>query len=267
MYSYCDLMRDVLNFGVYVENRTGTKAKTIFGGQIRHDLSSFGFPLLTTKKMYIKGIVEELLWLLSGKTDVQSLNARGVHIWDKDADRHDRGGDLGPIYGKQYRRWYIGNGVEFDQIASAIKKVKEDPDSRQNIVSAWNVADIPYMALPPCHVMYQLRVLNGMLNCHVYQRSADMFLGVPFNLASYGLLTHMIAHVCGIGVGMLVWSGGDIHIYENHVEQCMEQMNRDPYPLPTLKFNRHVESIDDFKYEDIVIENYQCHPAIKGELA
>lgn len=267
MNQYLDLLRYVLENGIEKSDRTGTGTLSVFGYQNRYDLSK-GFPLVTTKKLHIKSIVHELLWFLSGDTNIEYLNDNGVHIWDEWADGF---GDLGPIYGKQWRSWPSLNPeydwYENDQIRNIVNDIRANPDSRRLIVSAWNVAELPYMALPPCHVLFQFYVANGKLSCQLYQRSADVFLGVPFNIASYALLTHMVAHVTGLAVGEFIHTFGDAHLYSNHIEQAKLQLTREPYPLPRLKLNPDIKSIFDFKYEDIVFENYQSHPAIKGEVA
>jgi thymidylate synthase len=263
MHQYIDLCQRILSEGTRREDRTGTGTLSVFGHQMRFDLSA-GFPLLTTKKLYTRAIFHELLWFLRGDTNINYLHENNVHIWDQWADVD---GDLGPIYGAQWRSWYGANGVTVDQIQWLIDEIKSNPDSRRLIISAWNVADLPFMALPPCHCLFQFYVSNGRLSCQLYQRSGDTFLGIPFNIASYALLTHMVAHVTGLEPGEFVHTLGDAHIYLNHVEQVKLQLTRDPLPLPTLELNPGVSSIFDFIYEDIHILNYQAHPHIKGDVA
>ncbi len=263
MQTYLELLRHVMAHGVQKSDRTGTGTRSVFGYQMRFDLQK-GFPLVTTKKVHVKSIIHELLWFLQGSTNIAYLKANQVSIWDEWANAE---GELGPVYGKQWRSWPDGDGGEIDQIAQLIEQIKTTPDSRRLIVSAWNVADIPKMALAPCHALFQFYVAQNRLSCQLYQRSADLFLGVPFNIASYALLTHMIAQQCDLQVGDFVWTGGDCHIYSNHYEQVTEQLSRQPYPLPTLKINRRPASIFEYRFEDFSIENYQSHPAIKGQVA
>lgn len=255
---YFDLISDVLTNGVEKTDRTGTGTISVFGRQVRYDLS-LGFPILTSKRVHWKSVVGELLWFLQGNTNIKWLKENGISIWDEWADKE---GNLGPVYGKQWRSW---NGV--DQIKQLIQQIKTNPDSRRLIVSAWNVGDIPQMALAPCHTMFQFYVVNGKLSCQLYQRSCDSFLGMPFNIASYALLTHMIAQVCDLQVGDFVHTFGDLHIYSNHREQLKEQLSRTPYPMPKLVLNPEVKDIDSFTFEDIKLENYQHHPPIKGKVA
>ncbi|QDF15365.1 thymidylate synthase [Gordonia phage Mollymur] len=260
---YEDLLLDVLENGTDKADRTGTGTRSLFGAQLRYNLAE-GFPLITTKKVHFKSIAYELLWFLRGDTNVQWLNDHGVTIWDEWADA---GGNLGPVYGAQWRTWYDGeNQLDLDQISYAMKLLREDPDSRRNIVSAWNVADLPEMALHPCHIMFQLYVADGRLSLQVYQRSADLFLGVPFNIASYALLAHMFAQQAGLRVGELIWTGGDCHIYDNHVDQVREQLRRRPRAYPRLRLHMR-DSIFAYRYEDIEIVGYDPHPAIKAPVA
>lgn len=263
MEQYHRLLETVRRFGTDKSDRTGTGTRSIFGYQMRFDLNE-GFPLVTTKKVHTKSIIHELLWFLQGDTNIKYLKDNGVRIWDEWADAD---GNLGPVYGHQWRSWPARDGSTIDQITNLIKMIKTNPDSRRLIVSAWNVADIDKMKLPPCHCLFQFYVADGKLSCQLYQRSADIFLGVPFNIASYALLTHMIAQVCSLGVGDFVHSFGDTHIYNNHFEQVDLQLTRTPFKLPTLKLNPDVKDIFSFKYEDIAIENYQCHEAIKAPVA
>lgn len=258
MQQYLDLLRKVLNEGVPKDDRTGTGTLSLFGQQMRFDLSK-GFPLLTTKKIHTRSVFHELLWFLRGETNVRYLRENKVTIWDEWADAK---GDLGPVYGKQWRDF---GGV--DQIRWVIDEIKRNPDSRRLIVSAWNPVDIPTMALPPCHCLFQFYVVNGRLSCQLYQRSADIFLGVPFNIASYSLLTHMFAQICNLEVGDFVHTLGDTHLYKNHIEQALEQLKRSPRPLPTLKLNPVVKDIFAFRFEDIEILNYDPHPVIKAPIA
>ncbi|GAB09299.1 thymidylate synthase [Gordonia araii NBRC 100433] len=259
---YEDLLRHVLENGTPKADRTGTGTRSVFGHQLRYDLGE-GFPLITTKKVHLKSIVYELLWFLRGDSNVRWLQERGVTIWDEWADAN---GDLGPVYGVQWRSWPTPSGEHVDQIANAIEMLKANPDSRRNIVSAWNVGEIPQMALPPCHAFFQFYVADGKLSCQLYQRSADLFLGVPFNIASYALLTHMVAQQVGLGVGDFVWTGGDCHIYDNHVEQVTTQLSREPFPYPKLRL-RQRDSIDAYEFEDVEVLDYQSHPAIKAPVA
>jgi thymidylate synthase len=263
MQAYLDLLRHVLDRGADKADRTGTGTRSVFGYQMRFDLAA-GFPLVTTKKLHLRSIVHELLWFLKGDTNIGYLREHGVTIWDEWADAN---GDLGPVYGRQWRRWATPDGRVIDQIAEVIERIQRDPDSRRLIVSAWNVAEIPQMALAPCHALFQFYVANGKLSCQLYQRSADIFLGVPFNIASYALLTHMVAQVCDLAVGDFVHTLGDAHLYANHLEQAKLQLTRVPLPLPTLQLNPEVRSIDGFRFEDIVIAGYQSHTAIKAPIA
>lgn len=260
--AYEDLLRLVMETGTAKSDRTGTGTRSIFGHQMRFDLAD-GFPLVTTKKVHLKSIVNELLWFLRGDSNVAWLHEHGVSIWDEWADEN---GELGPVYGVQWRSWPTPSGEHIDQIAQTVETLRSNPDSRRIIVSAWNVADIPQMALAPCHAFFQFYVADGKLSCQLYQRSADMFLGVPFNIASYALLTHMMAQQAGLDVGEFVWTGGDCHIYDNHVDQVTEQLGREPLPLPTLKLNKR-DSIFDYTFEDVEIVDYQHHPAIKAPVA
>ncbi len=260
---YEDFMRHVDTHGVFKADRTGTGTKSVFGYQMRFDLAE-GFPLVTTKKVHLKSIIHELLWFLQGSSDNNWLRERGVTIWDEWA-RED--GDLGPVYGVQWRSWPTPDGGHIDQIAEVVKQLRTNPDSRRIIVSAWNVADLPKMVLMPCHAFFQFYVAEGRLSCQLYQRSADIFLGVPFNIASYALLTHMLAQQCDLAVGDFVWTGGDCHIYSNHAEQVALQLSRDPRPYPTLRIKRRPPSIFDYEYEDFEIEGYDPHPAIKAPVA
>ena len=259
---YEDLLREVLTHGTPKADRTGTGTRSVFGAQLRYHLDD-GFPLITTKRVHVKSIVYELLWFLQGNTNVRWLQEHGVSIWDEWADEN---GDLGPVYGAQWRSWPTPTGETLDQISAALELLRTDPDSRRNIVSAWNVSELPKMALYPCHTLFQFYVADNKLSCQLYQRSADLFLGVPFNIASYSLLTHMMAQQAGLGVGDFIWTGGDFHIYNNHVEQVTEQLSRDPLPYPTLEL-RQADSIFDYQYEDIQIVGYQHHPAIKAPVA
>lgn len=263
MKQYHDLMKHVLEHGVKKEDRTGTGTISVFGYQMRMDLAE-GFPLLTTKKVHTKSIIHELLWFLKGETNIKYLKENGVSIWDEWADAN---GNLGPVYGYQWRSWPTAKGETIDQITKVVEMIKKNPDSRRLIVSAWNVADIDNMKLPPCHAFFQFYVANGKLSCQLYQRSADIFLGVPFNIASYALLTMMVAQVCDLQPGEFVHTLGDAHLYTNHIEQTKLQLSRDFRLLPTLKINPSVKNIFDFKYEDFTIENYDPHPHIKAAVA
>ncbi|MBY0086477.1 thymidylate synthase [Brevibacillus sp. M2.1A] len=263
MKQYLDLCQRILDEGVTKEDRTGTGTTSVFGHQMRFDLSE-GFPMVTTKKLHMKSIIHELLWFLSGDTNVRYLQENGVRIWNEWADEN---GDLGPVYGSQWRSFTGRDGKTVDQIQWVIDEIKRNPDSRRLIVSAWNPAELDKMALPPCHLLFQFYVANGKLSCQLYQRSGDTFLGVPFNIASYALLTHMVAHVTGLEVGDFVHTIGDAHLYLNHIEQVKLQLTREPKPLPKLVLNPEVTSIFDFKYEDIEIVGYESHPHIKGEVA
>ena len=260
MQQYLDLLRDVLENGVDKMDRTGVGTRSVFGRQMRFDLNK-GFPLMTTKKMHLKSIIYELLWFLKGDTNVKYLQEHGVRIWNEWADDN---GDLGPVYGSQWRNW---NGEGIDQIAEVIEKLKKTPNDRRMIVSAWNVGKIAEMHLPPCHMMFQFYVANNKLSCMLYQRSCDMFLGVPFNIASYALLTMMVAQVCGYELGEFIHTLGDTHIYHNHFEQVREQLSRTPYELPQMRINPEVKDINDFKYEDFELQGYQSYEAIKGQVA
>jgi thymidylate synthase len=259
---YEDLLRDVLANGTHKSDRTGTGTTSVFGRQIRYDLSQ-GFPLVTTKRVHLKSVVYELLWFLRGESNVRWLQEHGVSIWDEWASAE---GELGPVYGVQWRSWPTPDGRHVDQIQQVIEQIRTNPDSRRLIVSAWNVAEISNMALPPCHLLFQFYVADGRLSCQLYQRSADMFLGVPFNIASYALLTHMVAQQTGLDVGEFVWTGGDCHVYDNHVAQVREQLSRDAYPYPRLELARR-DSILDYTYEDVQVVGYQHHPAIKAPVA
>lgn len=263
MKQYLDLLQHVLDHGILKEDRTGTGTHSVFGYQMRFDLQD-GFPLLTTKKLHLKSIIHELLWFLKGDTNVKYLQENGVRIWNEWADEN---GDLGHIYGYQWRSWPDYNGGHIDQIKEAIDTIQHNPDSRRIIVSAWNVADLPQMNLPPCHAFFQFYVANGKLSLQLYQRSADIFLGVPFNIASYALLLMMVAQVTGLEAGDFVHTLGDAHIYNNHIEQVREQLSREPRALPTMKLNPNVKSIFDFKYEDFELTDYNPHPHIAGKVA
>lgn len=263
MRQYLDLLQHVLDYGVEKGDRTGTGTKSVFGYQMRFPLSE-GFPLLTTKKLHTRSIFYELLWFLKGDTNIKYLHDNKVSIWDEWADEK---GELGPIYGKQWRRWETKDGRVIDQISNVIDEIKNNPNSRRLLVSAWNVGEVDEMALPPCHIVFQFYVANGKLSCQLYQRSADIFLGVPFNIASYALLTAMIAKVTGLQVGDFVHTLGDAHLYLNHIEQARLQLTREPYKLPTLQLNPQIKDIFDFTYDDIKIENYQCHPHIKADVS
>ncbi|HEY8242876.1 MAG TPA: thymidylate synthase [Casimicrobiaceae bacterium] len=262
MQPYLDLLRHVRDHGQRKADRTGTGTLSVFGHQMRFDLAR-GFPLVTTKRVHVKSVVAELLWFLRGESNVRWLNERGVTIWNEWADAD---GELGPVYGVQWRSWPAPDGTRIDQIANLLAELKRNPDSRRLIVSAWNVGEIPRMKLPPCHAFFQFYVAGGRLSCQLYQRSADLFLGVPFNIASYALLTHMVAQQCDLGVGDFVWTGGDCHLYLNHLEQVDEQLARDPFPLPRLALKRPA-SIFDYDLDDIEIVGYQHHPAIKAPVA
>lgn len=263
MKQYLDLMQHVIENGARKEDRTGVGTVSVFGYQMRFDLAE-GFPAVTTKRLHFRSIIHELLWFLKGETNIAYLKEHGVRIWDEWADEQ---GELGPIYGYQWRCWPTPDGRHIDQIAQLLHQLQHNPDSRRHIVSAWNVADIEQMALPPCHVLFQFYVANGRLSCHLYQRSADIFLGVPFNIASYALLTMMIAQVCGYQPGDFVHSFGDAHLYLNHLEQAQLQLTRAPHPLPTMKLNPDVTSLFDFQYEDFELQNYQSHSHIKAPIA
>jgi thymidylate synthase len=263
MQQYLDMMRLVRDEGARKEDRTGTGTLSIFGHQMRFDLSQ-GFPLVTTKKLHLRSIIHELLWFLSGDSNIRYLKENGVSIWDEWADEN---GDLGPVYGVQWRSWPTPDGRKIDQVAQVMDQLRNNPDSRRIILSAWNVAEIDNMALPPCHCLFQFYVADGRLSCQLYQRSCDIFLGVPFNIASYALLTHMLAQQADLGVGDFVWTGGDCHLYLNHLEQADEQLSREPLPLPTLAIKRRPPSIFEYRYEDFEILNYEAHPHIKAAVA
>lgn len=263
MRTYLDLLQHILDGGADKSDRTGTGTLSVFGYQMRFDLAQ-GFPLVTTKKLHVRSIFHELLWMLAGSTDVKDLQKNGVTIWDEWANED---GSLGPVYGHQWRSWSAPDGGTIDQISRLVEGIKTNPDSRRHIVSAWNVADLDKMKLPPCHVLFQFYVANGELSCQLYQRSADVFLGVPFNIASYALLTQMIAAVTGLRPGHFIHTLGDAHLYKNHIDQARLQLTRDPRPLPKLTFAREVRSLFDFKYEDIVLSGYEPHPSIKAAVA
>lgn len=263
MQQYHSLLQHILDHGVQKHDRTGTGTLSCFGYQMRFDLQK-GFPLVTTKKVHLKSIIYELLWFLQGDTNIRYLKEHGVSIWDEWADAN---GELGPVYGKQWRSWEGADGKVVDQVSELIRQIKSNPDSRRLIISAWNVAELPKMALMPCHTIFQFYVAEGRLSCQLYQRSADVFLGVPFNIASYALLTLMIAQVCDLEPGDFIHSFGDVHIYNNHMEQVKLQLSREPYPLPTMKLNPAVKDIFGFRFEDFTLENYQSHPAIKAPVA
>ena len=263
MKQYLDLLEHIIKNGEEKEDRTGTGTISVFGHQMRFNLQD-GFPLVTTKKLHLKSIIYELIWFLSGDTNIRFLQDNGVSIWNEWAGPD---GDLGPVYGKQWRSWECRDGRSIDQISNLISNLKNSPHSRRHIISAWNVSDVENMALPPCHCLFQFYVSNNKLSCHLYQRSADVFLGVPFNIASYALLTHMIAHVCKFEVGDFVHTLGDAHIYSNHLEQVKVQLERSPLRLPTLTLNETVTDIFNFKYEDIIISDYEAHPHIKAKVA
>ncbi|GMX61012.1 thymidylate synthase [Paenibacillus elgii] len=263
MQKYLDLLQDIMTNGVRKEDRTGTGTISVFGRQLRFDLSE-GFPLLTTKKLHIRSILHELLWFLSGDTNIRYLQENGVTIWDEWADEN---GDLGPVYGSQWRSWPAPDGRSIDQIAKLIEQIKRNPDSRRHLVSAWNPSEVDNMALPPCHYAFQFYVADGKLSCLFNMRSVDTFLGLPFNIASYAFLTHMVAQQCDLQPGELIWTGGDVHIYANHVEQVKLQLTREPYPLPQLVIKRKPDSLFDYRFEDFEIVGYQSHPSIKAPIA
>jgi thymidylate synthase len=269
MQQYLDLLQHIINTGVDKSDRTGTGTRSVFGYQMRFNLQD-GFPLVTTKKTHLKSIIHELLWFLNGDTNIEYLKQHNVKIWDEWADEN---GDLGPVYGKQWRSWQGANGIVVDQVKDLINQIKNNPDSRRMIISAWNVADLPQMKLMPCHCLFQFYVApsldgkKGRLSCQLYQRSADVFLGVPFNIASYALLNMMVAQVCNLDVGDFVWTGGDTHLYSNHFEQAQLQLTRKPFALPHMKINATVKNIFSFKYEDFELLNYESHPAIKAPVA
>jgi thymidylate synthase len=263
MKQYHDLLQHILDKGAQKHDRTGTGTISVFGYQMRFDLNE-GFPMVTTKKLHLRSIIHELLWFLKGETNIKYLKENGVSIWDEWADEN---GELGPVYGKQWRSWEGADGKTIDQISWLINEIKKNPDSRRLIISAWNVADLPKMALMPCHSLFQFYVAEGKLSCQLYQRSADVFLGVPFNIASYALLTLMVAQVCDLVPGDFVHSFGDVHLYNNHIEQARLQLSRNPFALPSMKLNPEVKDIFGFRFEDFVLENYQCHPGIKAPVA
>lgn len=263
MKQYLDLLQHILDHGKPRHDRTGTGTLSVFGYQMRFDLSQ-GFPLLTTKKLHLKSIIYELIWFLRGDTNIRYLNEHGVTIWDEWADEN---GELGPVYGSQWRSWQASDGRTIDQISSLIHLIRTNPDSRRMIVSAWNPAEVDRMALPPCHTLFQFYVLDGKLSCQMYQRSADTFLGVPFNIASYALLTMMVAHVTGLQPGEFIHTFGDVHLYNNHIEQARLQLTRQPYPLPQMRLNPQVKDIFGFQFEDFELANYQSHPSIKAPIS
>jgi thymidylate synthase len=263
MRQYLDLLEHILQHGTRKDDRTGTGTLSVFGYQMRFDLQD-GFPLLTTKKLHLKSIIYELLWFLRGETNVRYLQEHGVRIWDEWADEN---GELGPVYGSQWRAWHTADGRTVDQIAQVVQQIQRNPSSRRLIVSAWNPGEVDHMALPPCHALFQFYVADGRLSCQLYQRSADVFLGVPFNIASYALLTQMMAQVCGLQVGEFVHTFGDVHLYRNHIEQARLQLTRQPFPLPQMKINPQVRSIFGFEYEDFELANYQAHPHIKADVS
>ncbi|MBS1496725.1 MAG: thymidylate synthase [Bacteroidetes bacterium] len=263
MQQYLQLLKHIIDNGTDKNDRTGTGTRSVFGYQMRFNLQD-GFPLVTTKKTHLKSIIHELLWFLKGDTNIAYLKENNVKIWDEWADEN---GDLGPVYGKQWRSWQGANGVEVDQVSDLLHQIKTNPDSRRLIISAWNVADLPKMKLMPCHCLFQFYVADGRLSCQLYQRSADVFLGVPFNIASYALFTMMIAQVCGLEPGEFIHSFGDVHLYKNHFEQAKLQLTRTPFQLPQMKINAAVKNIFDFKWEDFELQNYQSHPAIKAPVA
>jgi thymidylate synthase len=263
MLAYLNLLDHIIKHGAVKTDRTGTGTLSVFGYQMRFNLQD-GFPLVTTKKLHLKSIIHELLWFLKGDTNIHYLQENGVNIWNEWADDQ---GNLGPIYGKQWRSWGKSNGETVDQIARLIQEIKVNPDSRRLIVTSWNVGELEEMALTPCHALFQFYVNNGQLSCQLYQRSADVFLGVPFNIASYALLTHMIAALCELNVGEFIWTGGDCHLYSNHIEQAKLQLSREPLDLAQLNIKRKVQNIDEFRFDDFEILNYQCHPGIKAPIA
>jgi len=263
MKQYLDMLQYILDNGSQKGDRTGTGTISVFGYQTRYELDA-GFPVLTTKKLHLRSIIYELLWMLNGQSNVNDLQKNGVRIWNEWADDN---GELGPVYGVQWRSWKTADGGTVDQISEVIDRIKTNPDSRRMIVSAWNVGEVDSMALPPCHLLFQFYVSQGKLSCQLYQRSADVFLGVPFNIASYSLLTHMVAQVCNLAAGDFVHTFGDLHLYNNHIEQAQLQLTREPYSLPTMEINPEVDSIFDFKYEDFNLVDYQAHPHIKAEVS
>ena len=263
MRPYLDLMRRILESGTAKGDRTGTGTRSRFGEQLRFDLAA-GFPLITTKRVHLRSVIIELLWFLRGDTNVRWLHEQGVSIWDEWADEH---GELGPVYGRQWRAWAAADGRSIDQISAAIELIRRDPDSRRIVVSAWNVGQLEQMRLMPCHALFQFHVAAGRLSCQLYQRSADVFLGVPFNIASYALLTHMMAQQCDLEPGEFIWTGGDCHLYANHLEQARTQLEREPFPLPQLRIQRRPPTLFDYRFEDFEIMNYQHHPAIPAPVA
>lgn len=263
MKAYLQLLSHVLAHGEKKNDRTGTGTLSVFGYQMRFDLAH-AFPLLTTKKLHLRSIIHELIWFLRGDTNIGYLKANGVSIWDEWADEQ---GDLGPVYGRQWRSWPTPDGRHIDQLSEVVQRIQKDPDSRRLIVSAWNVGELDKMALAPCHALFQFYVANGRLSCQLYQRSADIFLGVPFNIASYALLTHLVALQCDLSVGEFIWTGGDCHLYLNHQEQAMQQLQREPLPLPQLVIKNHRSSLFEYQFEDFEIVNYQAHPSIKAPIA
>ncbi|WP_131781925.1 thymidylate synthase [Legionella gresilensis] len=263
MQTYLALLKHILQHGIEKSDRTGTGTLSVFGYQMRFNLAA-GFPLVTTKKLHVRSIIHELLWFLRGDTNTAYLNENGVTIWDEWADEQ---GNLGPVYGRQWRSWPTSDGRTIDQLAELLEQIKTNPDSRRLIVSAWNVGELDKMALMPCHALFQFYVAQGKLSCQLYQRSADVFLGVPFNIASYSLLTYMIAQQCNLDVGDFVWTGGDCHLYTNHLEQAQIQLGREPFPLPELVIHRRPQSLFDYKFEDFSFKNYQSHPTIKAPIA
>ena len=263
MHQYLDLMRHVLEHGNVKSDRTGTGTRSVFGHQMRFNLAD-GFPLVTTKKLHTRSIIHELLWFISGDTNIRYLQENGVSIWNEWADEN---GDLGPVYGHQWRHWPARDGAEIDQIKQLIEGLKSNPDSRRHLVSAWNPSDVDRMALPPCHALFQFYIADNKLSCQLYQRSADIFLGVPFNIASYALFTMMVAQVCGYEPGDFVWTGGDCHLYSNHLDQTREQLSRAPRPLPTMKLNPEVKDLFAFRFEDFTLEGYDPHPHISAPVA
>lgn len=263
MQQYLDLMKDILENGSSKTDRTGTGTKSVFGRQMRFDLSR-GFPLVTTKRLHLRSIIYELLWFLNGDTNIKYLNDHGVTIWNEWADEN---GELGPVYGSQWRSWPAPDGGHIDQITQVLDQIRVKPDSRRHMVTAWNPAEVSKMALPPCHALFQFYVADGRLSCQLYQRSADYFLGVPFNIASYALLTHMFAQQCDLAPGEFIWTGGDVHLYSNHMEQVRTQLSRTPYPLPTLLIKRKPASLFEYMFEDFEIVDYQYHPSIKAPIA
>lgn len=263
MKQYLDLMQEILDKGSKKTDRTGTGTYSVFGRQLRFDLSE-GFPLVTTKKLHLRSIIYELLWFLNGDTNIKYLKDNGVSIWDEWADEN---GELGPVYGSQWRSWPAPDGRHIDQITQVLQQIKNKPDSRRHIVTAWNPAEVDKMALPPCHALFQFYVADGKLSCQLYQRSADYFLGVPFNIASYALMTHMFAQQCDLAPGEFVWTGGDVHLYTNHIEQAKLQLSREPFPTPQLRIKRKPDSLFNYQFEDFEIVNYQSHPSIKAPIA